>query len=202
MQTDHKMHLKQVGKIALTFVLVYPFILFAWLEVQVFYNTFIVQSIMSLVDLYFPFTVTLVEHTEKHFDFLIVDTLTMQGQELSYKAKMELDTSNITFNVPMTLSAVLALIIQLRRSVADFWILLQVVVILMGLHFITIGFLPLYDLYQAMQVNDMMKEYLKDYATPLHDYTYIQNFLIAYGVRFEPFLMMVFTWFRLQASKE
>lgn len=187
-----------VGKIFFYFVGFYALILTLWLQVGHFYDSALVHSVMALIDAIFPFNVTLLKSDAPAFDYMLAGKTLIDTLPFEFQGGLQVNVGNVTVNMPMTLSVVLALLVSRSRKKSDYWILLQVIFLLIALHFITTMVMPLNTLNSASQMDPRMHFYLQDQEYLLYNFDTLLNFLIAYAIRFEPFLMMVFTWFSLQ----
>lgn len=159
---------------------------------------------MNFFTWYFDFHVDSLDSNGKRFTYLLSDARTLYNQfnepfHFQYSLSFALDI--ITYNIPMTLSAVLALIITQAKSKLDYLLLIHVIVLLILLHCITIYFVVLGATIDLAYSKKLLQAYLQEHTLLIHDRGYIKLFLVQYGIRFEPFLMMVYTWFKMHSRR-
>ena len=187
---------KEIVKIFLLFILFYWIILYVWLEVQSYYNILLSDSMIGLFTWYFDFNILSSEVDGMVFQYFIEDTKIFymeEGKSLIMNMGIKLNPMDISYNIPMTLSAVMAIIVVKGQKKIDYLLLIYVSILLILLHFITIYFLLLTGTTKLVLQNSMFMEFFqKEHLVCYDEYQYIFKFLREYAIRFEPFLMMFY----------
>ena len=198
MNKNSKSITKEILKIFLFFILFYGVILYMWLEVRSHYNLLLSDSMIGLFTWYFDFNILGSEVDGMVFQYFIEDTktfYTQEGKALIMNMGMKLNPMTISYNIPMTLSAVMAIIVVKGQKKMDYLLLVYVLILLIILHFITIYFLLLTGITTLVLHNSMFMElFQKEHLVWYDEYKYIFQFLKDYAIRFEPFLMMFYVW--------
>ena len=195
--------LKEVGEFFIHFVLYYASFLYIWLTYEHLYNHFVLESAMGLY--------------AWHIDMDIVATQVIDKFKIEFMLSNEYFRSlgappspftpyanSITFNIPMTLAGVVALIIMRGKSYKDYLLIVHVLLLLFMVHFIYIYTYAIGNIVKASEVQPILQQYLAQFSLIFKDASYyemISIFIRLYVVRFEPFIMMVYVWGFLKSSK-
>lgn len=157
------------------------------------------QNAMSIFMWQFDFELVKINIIDKHSLNFFFSNDYFEKMRVTL-APFKLTTSVITYNIPMTLSATVALIIVKSRKKLDYLLIVYVFIILMLLHLLTLYISSVGSFVKASFTQPILADYISGYSIVLDDYKYLGRFLIHYAIRFEPFMMMVFVWYFLQKA--
>jgi len=105
----------------------------------------------------------------------------------------------VTFNVPMTLALLLAIVLSAKLSKEQRWDILSTgVLLLFLLHLISMATFALCVIEQTQQINPYVHFYLTQHWMPGDYICSIKDFLVNYAARFEPFLIGLYAWWRVK----
>jgi len=195
---------KEIGKIFLFFVLFYAVVLYLWLQFQTNYNIIIADTMMSFFNWAFDFKTTDLKADGFSFKYFLANTKIIYnklGQAITFEWTLKFNLALITCNMPMTLSAVMALVVAKSRKKWDYLLILHVVLILIAFHFVTIFIIAMALIAKIVATNTLVNLYFADTTILSFDHTNFVMFLSVYGVRFEPFLMMAYVWILMKKVK-
>jgi len=195
--------LKEVGEFFIHFIIFYASFLYIWLTYEHLYNHFVLQSGMKLY--------------AWHIDLDIISTKVIDKFRIEFMLTNEYFkslgapptpfipyASSITFNIPMTLAGVVALLIMQGKSLKDYLLILHVLLLLFMVHFLFIYIYAIGNIVKASQVQPILEQYLATYPMVFDDASYYESitiFIRLYMVRFEPFVMMIYVWIFLKNDK-
>ncbi len=109
-----------------------------------------------------------------------------------------LDIDAITFNVPMTLALVLAILAVMKTTRKEkFDALFNASALLIGLHFLTMFIITLSIIISTADQSENLALYLQHKWMPKALLVNVGTLLSAYAARFEPFLIALFVWWQL-----
>ena len=196
----------KIVKILLYFLLSFTLLLPVWLQINTSYNHFITNITFHAAALKYEFKVTKTVLKNREITFSINNTTPIKdfrGVERVIDADITLDTSSITFNVPMTLSLLLALTLTFSGSIKEkSYLLLKSMGLLLLLHVITILIISVSTLIQSAYNLQLMQFYLNRFYLPQEFIFNLASILNSYASRFEPFLLAIFMWWMLQKMNE
>ncbi len=195
---------KEIGKIFLFFVLFYAVVLYLWLQFQTNYNIIIADTMIYFFNWAFDFKTTDVETDGSIFKYFLANTKNIYnelGQAITFEWTLKFNVALITCNMPMTLSAVMALVFAKKQRKLDYLLILHVVLILIAFHLVTIFFSAINLIAKMFAVHTLVQNYFAETSLLSYDYSDLVIFLNDYGVRFEPFLMMVYVWILMKKVK-
>ncbi len=114
-----------------------------------------------------------------------------------------LDIDAITFNVPMTLALLLAIVSTLKsRRSEKIDAIVTGMALLAALHFVTM-FVVCISLYiGTMEHSKDLAIYLQDKHLPKELLINLGSLLSSYAARFEPFLIAIFIWWKLSLKED
>ncbi len=196
----------KIVKILFFFLLSFALILPVWLQINSYYSHFITNITFHAAALKYEFNITKTAVQGKQITFTIKNKTPIKDFreiERVIDADITLDTSSITFNVPMTLALLLALTLSFNGSIkAKSYLLLKSMGLLLLLHVITILIISVSTLIQSAYSSPLMQFYLNRFYLPQEFIFNLASILNSYASRFEPFLLAIFTWWMLQAMKD
>ncbi|MEA2111128.1 MAG: hypothetical protein U9P71_03660 [Campylobacterota bacterium] len=196
----------KIVKIALYFLLSFALILPVWLQVNNHYNHFITNMMFHVTALKYEFNITKTSVKESEITFTIKNNTPIKDfrdVERSIDADVLLDTSSVTFNVPMTLALLLALALSFSATLKEkSTLLLKSMSLLILLHVITILIISVSTLIQSAYSSQLMQFYLNRFYLPQEFIFNFASILNSYASRFEPFLLAIFMWWMLQGVEE
>ena len=109
-----------------------------------------------------------------------------------------LDIDAITFNVPMTLALVLAIVTVMGAGRKEKWdALINASALLVILHFLTMFVISLSIIISTADQSEGLAFYLQHKWMPRELLVNLGSLLSSYAARFEPFLIAVFVWWQL-----
>ena len=199
MNHNMKSTLKDIGKFFLVFAFSYALLLPFWLKAEGVYNSILVESVINIFNWYFDFKFDSLNHTVSKFDYLLSTEALYENINFQWNLKFRVDL--ITYNIPMTLSAVIALLALKVKEKKEYFLLLHVIFLLVLLHTVTVYALALGGLVGVANMSELMRTYLQEHTMLLSQYNSVITFLVQYGIRFEPFLMMIYIWIMLEKKK-
>jgi hypothetical protein len=198
----HTLLRNQIVKLILYFALSFTLILPLWLQVNTSYNHFITNISFHIAALKYEFHVTKTLTNKKEITFSIKNSMPIKdfrGVERFIDADITLDTSSVTFNVPMTLSLLLALTFAFKGVIKEkVRLILKSMTLLLILHVITLLIISISTLIQSAYGSQLMQFYLNRFYLPQEFIFNLASILNSYASRFEPFLLAIFTWWMLQ----
>ena len=199
MKPKLKSSLSEVAEFFIHFIMFYASFLYIWLNYEGYYNYFMLQNAMSIFMWQFDFELVKITTIDTHsLNFFFTNDY-FEKMRVNL-APFKLSTTVITYNIPMTLSATVALIIVKSRRKLDYLLIVYVFIMLMLLHLFTLYISSVGSFVKASFTQSILSDYISRYSMVLDDYKYIGRFLIHYAIRFEPFMMMVFVWYFLQRT--
>lgn len=120
------------------------------------------------------------------------------GKDTSVVFDALLDIDAITFNVPMTLALVLAILAVMQTTRKEkFDALFNASALLIGLHFLTMFIISLSIIINTADQSENLALYLQHKWMPKTLLVNLGSLLSAYAARFEPFLIALFVWWQL-----
>ncbi|GEM_PF-2518902 len=127
----------------------------------------------------------------------------LDGKDKRVVFDASLDIGAITFNVPMTLALVLAIVTVMgasRKEKID--ALVNAAALLVLLHFLTMFVISLSIIVGTAGQSKDLAFYLAHKWMPRELLVNLGSLLSSYAARFEPFLIAVFVWWQLNLKKE
>ena len=137
MKANLKSSLSEVAEFFIHFIMFYASFLYIWLTYEVHYNYFMLQNAMSIFMWQFDFELVKINTIDKHSLNFFFSNDYFEKMRVTL-APFKLSTSVITYNIPMTLSATVALIIVKSRKKLDYLLIVYVFIMLMLLHLLTL----------------------------------------------------------------
>jgi uncharacterized membrane protein YfbV (UPF0208 family) len=195
------------SKIALKFfaifILSYALFLSTWLVIKNPYNRAITEISFALSTWKYDLHVKESSMQGREMTFSVSNTIPMMGPRgamAPFIIDLTFDIESVTFNIPMTLSLLAAIIFTLGGSIKE---KLRLSAIGMGalfaLHVITLIVISISLFAGSTSNSAVVHFYLSRFSMPLE---FLENFgmiLNSYAVRFEPFLIAILVWWQLEA---
>lgn len=130
-------------------------------------------------------------------------SVNLEGKDNRVVFDAILDIDAITFNVPMTLALVLAIVTVLGASKKErFDAIINAMALLVALHFLTMIVVSLSVIIGTTEQSPALAFYLQHKWMPRELLVNLGSLLSAYAARFEPFLIALFVWWQLNLKKE
>jgi hypothetical protein len=200
------LNLRKVAKLFGLFLLFYAVTLPLWLGVKTVYQQIVTVPMFKAAG--WVYDIRLVEaHTEG--DNIIMTatnrypSIGLDGNDRSVVFDTALDIDAITFNLPMTLALLLSIVLVYagsRKQKQDQ--IFNGMFLLVGLHFLTMFVISLSLIVSTALGNDDLMFYLKHAWMPQELLVNLGSLLSSYAARFEPFLIALFVWWRMQSGTE
>ncbi|MBN2896018.1 MAG: hypothetical protein JXK05_09045 [Campylobacterales bacterium] len=196
--------LKSTLRLFGVFILAYALILPSWLLVKEGYNRLITESAFRAAAWKYDLHVTHAAMKNREMTFTLSNTIAMMGPKgmmTPFEIDLSLDVESVTFNVPMTLALLCALIVTfatlrktaLRASLIGLGALL-------ALHLLTLSVIAASLFAGTTTSNPMLHFYFSRFFLPIELLENLGMLLNSYAARFEPFLIAVLVWWQLHNS--
>ncbi len=193
--------LKSALRLFGVFILAYAVILPSWLLVKDGYNRFATESAFRVAAWKYDLHVTHSTMNGREMTFTLSNTIPMMGPKgmmAPFEIDLSLDIESVTFNVPMTLSLLCALLLTfttlqkaaLRASIIGLGALL-------GLHLLTLSVIAASLFAGTTTSNPVLHFYFSRFFLPIELLENLGMLLNSYAARFEPFLIAVLVWWQL-----
>ncbi len=130
-------------------------------------------------------------------------SIDLDGKDSRVVFDITLDIDAITFNVPMTLALLLAIITTLKttkKQKVD--ALINGMALLAALHFVTMFIVCISLIIGVAEQSDALSTYLQHRWMPRELLINLGSFLSSYAARFEPFLIAVLIWWSIKSKEE
>ncbi len=205
MTLNQKPLAKEIGKTLIYFAVLYGIILYTWLHIEIYYNSILTQSVMNLFAWNFDFRVLRFDTNGSHFGFDLISNQSFHNEfkELfHYTWGLQHELTHVTYNIPMSLSATLAIIMSQSKNKKDYIIIVHILLLLISLHFLILFLESVTIATHIARTNPIMAEILSHNSFLLNDYRYFVKFLVKYGLIFEPYLMMIYVWVMLKGTSK
>lgn len=184
------------------FLLFYAIVLPLWLGLKAPYQQVVNTVAFKTAGWFYDIKLL---HTQLQPDGTTVMTAANRYTSIGYGGKDNnvifdalLDIDAITFNVPMTLALVLAILTVMPTSRKEkFDAMLNAMVLLVLLHFITMVVISLSIIISTTDQSQNLALYLQHKWMPKELLVNLGSLLSAYAARFEPFLIALFVWWQL-----
>lgn len=122
----------------------------------------------------------------------------LDGKDNSVIFDVILDIGAVTFNVPMTLALLLAIVTVLGTgNKTRFEVIFNGMTLLVGLHLLTMFVISLSLILGAAEQSPRLSFYLQHSWMPRDFLVNLGTLLSTYASRFEPFLIALFVWWQL-----
>ena len=199
-------NLRKLLKLFGLFLLFYAITLPLWLGVKSTYQQIVTVPMFKAAG--WVYDIKLVEaHTQG--DNIIMTaknrypSIGFNGKDRSVVFDVALDIDAITFNLPMTLALLLSIVLTYagsRKQRRDQ--IFNGMTLLVGLHFITMFVIALSLIVSTTLSNDDLMFYMQHAYLPQELLINLGSLLSNYAARFEPFLIALFVWWRMQRNEE
>ncbi len=186
------------------FVLAYAIFLPSWLLIKDSYNRTVTELSFRGAAWKYDLHVTHSSMNGRDITFSISNSTPILGPKGMMKPfiiDLSLDVESVTFNVPMTLSLITALILTFGGTGRE---KLRLALLGMGalltLHLITLSVIAASLFAGTTETSPLMQFYLSRFALPV---TFLENLgmlLNSYAARFEPFLIAILIWWQLSSK--
>ncbi|MEA1918974.1 MAG: hypothetical protein U9N52_03980 [Campylobacterota bacterium] len=184
------------------FIIAYALFLSIWLLIKDPYNRAVTELSFALSTWKYDLHVKESSMHGREMTFSVSNTTPMMGLKGIMKPfiiDISFDIESVTFNIPMTLSLLTALIITFGGSFRE---KMRLVAIGMGalfaLHVITLIVISISLFAGTKGSSPMVHFYLNRFWMPLDLLETLGMILNAYAARFEPFLIAILVWWQLQ----
>ena len=189
---------KGILKLFSLFLLFFAPILIIWLFLKHYYNFFITSSMIHLSSYFYDLTITKTGVENHQLLFTLQNTIPLKdihGTSHDFAIDTSIDMEAVTFNVPMTLALLLAILWSMK--VKRRWeILSSGLALLLALHLLSMLLFSLCTIAQTASLNPYIHYYLSRHYLAGEILCTIKDFLINYAARFEPFLIALFAWIK------
>ncbi len=127
----------------------------------------------------------------------------IQGNARDFTMDMALDMEAVTFNIPMTISILLAIILSAKILPKERWeIFYTGFLLLFMLHMFSMLLLSFCTIKEIANINPYIHYYLHKHYLANEFVCAMKDFLINYAARFEPFLIAFFAWYEVQRKEK
>jgi len=198
------LNLRKIAKLFGLFLLFYAITLPLWLGVKTTYQYIVTVPMFKAAG--WVYDIRLVEaHTEVENIIMTATnrypSIGFNGKDRSVVFDISLDIDAITFNLPMTLALLLSIVLTYASSRKQKQNqILNGMALLIGLHFLTMFVVSLSLIVSTALGNEDLKFYLLHAYLPQDLLINLGSLLSSYAARFEPFLIALFVWWRMQSS--
>jgi len=178
---------KKALKVVLIFISAYLIFLILWINIKDYYGYAITYSVSNMVA---PIKDVVLESIARKGDIIEV-TFSRYTYRAEIIAHISVKTSNYTFNVPITLAIMAALHLFIKRKKSAY---LEAVLILLFVHVLYVFSLEAKGLTEAFMsrgIEPMNK-------VKLTLYQFLWSFTDNMVIRFEPFLIGIYTFLRFR----
>ena len=193
----------RVVKIFLYFLIFLIPSVFLWININQHYNRFISLSAFSITARYYDLTIESIEEKEGYIIFKIKNALPMQdlyGKGRDFEMEISLDMEAVTFNIPMTVSILLAILLASNLGWKKRWEIFYTGLLLLFL--LHMASMLLYSLCAIKEIaqnsGPYVAYYINRHLTAPHILCVLKDFLINYAARFEPFLIALYAWVEIK----
>ena len=129
-------------------------------------------------------------------------SLTLDGRDNRVVFDTQLDIDAITFNVPMTLALILAIVTVMKAGKKDrFDAVFNGMILLVILHLLTMFVISLSVIIATTEQSKALAFYLQHRWMPKAFLINLGTLLSTYAARFEPFLIAIFVWWWSNSHK-
>ncbi|BCD63151.1 hypothetical protein NitYY0826_C2045 [Nitratiruptor sp. YY08-26] len=185
-------------------LLLFPTIL-GWSYIKNYYNFFVSNTSFGITAKYYDLAIQKTDTKGKEIIFSIKNATPMKdikGKSHDFTMDLSLDMEAVTFNVPLTLSLLLAIVLAFKIPLKKRWeILYTGVLLLFMLHFFSMLLFSFCTIAPVANINPYVHFYLARHYLAGDALCAIKNFFINYAARFEPFLIGVYGWWEARRSK-
>ena len=188
------------------FLLFYAISLPLWLGVKTTYQQIVTVPMFKAAG--WVYDIRLVEaHTEAENIIMTATnrypSIGFDGKDRSVVFDTALDIDAITFNLPMTLALLLAIVLTYASSTKQKKDqIFNGMALLIGLHFLTMYVVSLSLIVSTALGNKDLMSYLQHAYLPQELLINLGSLLSSYAARFEPFLIALFVWWRMQSNDD
>ncbi len=200
------MNLRKIAKLFGLFLLFYAITLPLWLGVKTTYQQIVTVPMFKAAG--WVYDIRLVEaHTEVENIIMTATnrypSIGFDGKDRSVVFDTSLDIDAITFNLPMTLALLLSIVLTYASSVQQKKDqIFNGMALLIGLHFLTMFVVSLSLIVSTALGNKDLMFYLQHAYLPQELLINLGSLLSGYAARFEPFLIALFVWWRMQSNDD
>ena len=188
-------------KITFTFLLLFAPILGGWIYTKKYYNFFVTSFPFYLVANYYKLTPIKNSIKGKDIIFTIknsIPLLDINGKSHNFSLDISIDMEAVTFNTPLTLSILLAIILIAKVPRQKKWeIFFTGIALLFLLHITSMLLFTLCIIKAMTTLNPYIHYYIHQHFIAGEMLCAIKDFLIHYASRFEPFLIAFYAWITL-----
>jgi hypothetical protein len=194
-----------IVKLFFLFVALLLPILFGWIHFKNYYNFFVTGTTFSLVTDYYGLAIKERSLKGSEISFTVANEIPirdLKGDSHDFEMDLSLDMEAVTFNVPMTLSILLAILLSAGLD----WrkrgeILFMGLALLFLLHFVSMLFVSLCTLKTvAEESGPYVRFYLTRHWIAPDFLCLFKDFLLSYAARFEPFLIALYGWWEVRRA--
>ncbi len=187
------------------FVLAYAIFLPSWLVLKNPYNRFVTELSFRAAAWKYDLHVTQSTMHGREITFSISNStpiLGPRGMMAPFVMDLSLDVESVTFNVPMTLSLLTALIFTFGGARRE---KIRLALIGMGalvaLHLVTLSVIAVSLFAGTTETSPLLQFYLSRFTLPVTLLENLGMLLNSYAARFEPFLIAILLWWRFEAEQ-
>ncbi|MEA3523776.1 MAG: hypothetical protein U9R50_12490 [Campylobacterota bacterium] len=188
------------------FILAYAIFLPTWLIVKNPYNRAITEVSFALSSWKYDLHVSQSTMKGREMTFTVSNTIPIldaRGNNKGFFIDLSFDIESVTFNIPMTLSLLSALILSFGISAKEnIRLTLVGMGALLALHIVTLIVISISLFAGAAQSSQVVHFYLSRFSLPMDVLDNLGMILNSYAARFEPFLIAIIVWWQLQIQNE
>ncbi len=192
-------------KLTLAFLLLFGPVLVGWIYLKEYYNYFITSSTFHLAASYYKLIPIKSSVHGKEVVFTIKNEIPLRdinGKSHDFEFDISIDMEAVTFNVPLTLSILLAIILIAKVPRQRKWeVFLTGIALLFLLHMASMLLFALCTIKAITTVNPYIHYYIYQHFVAGELLCAIKDFLINYAARFEPFLIAFYAWITVNRSR-
>jgi hypothetical protein len=197
---------KTVLKFFAIFIIAYAIFLPSWLVVKNPYNRAITEVAFAISSWKYDLHVSESKMVGREMTFSVSNSIPIlgaRGKSQNFIIDLSFDIESVTFNIPMTLSLLSALILSFGLSLKEN---LRLTLIGMGallaLHVITLIVISISLFAGATESAAIVHFYLSRFSLPINLLENLGMILNSYAARFEPFLIAILVWWQLQIQQQ
>jgi hypothetical protein len=193
---------KIILKFFAVFIIAYAIFLPSWLVIKDPYNRAITEIAFAISSWKYDLHVSDSKMKAREMTFSVSNTtpiLDRRGKSLNFTIDLSFDIESVTFNIPMTLSLITALILTFGASLKENLRLILIgLSALLALHVITLIVISTSLFAGATLSSQIVHFYLSRFSMPIELLENLGMILNSYAARFEPFLIAILVWWQLQ----
>lgn len=197
--------IRQILKLFGLFLLFYALSLPLWLGMKDLYQELTAPMMFNLAGWVYDLQVSPPQMHEGILLFSVKNKYVLIDQhfkDIGFIFDVQLQVDAITFNVPMTLALMLALVFgyNKREEIKRADLVTNGLLALLLLHLVTFFIVSVSLIFSTVELAENVSYYFKDSFMPREFVVNLGSLLSTYAARFEPFLIALYVWYQLKSA--